>query len=89
MNKKGISALVGTAIVFGILIVSVILTLFIVNTVENSMTSAGFNSSSTWWTPYQNFVTNIKPGFTLLGIAAFVVVVAFILGILIRMGGTK
>lgn len=86
-NKKGVGALVGTAIVFGVLIVSVILTLYIVNTVESSMINSGFNSSSTWWTPYQNFVNNIKPSFTLLGVAALVVVVSFILAILMKLGG--
>ena len=61
------------------LIVATVLGLYIVQTVENTMINAGFNSSSTWWTPYQNFVSAVKPSFTLLGVAVIVMIIAVVL----------
>lgn len=79
--------MIGVAIGVVVLIVSVVVGLFIVHTTENSMINAGFNSSSTWWTPYQNFATNTRTGFTLLGISVIVVVLSFILAVLLRLTG--
>ena len=60
-NKKG--TLTATAIGFVVLVCAVVIGLFIVSQIEGAMTQSGFNSSSAWWTPYQNFVSMMKIAF--------------------------
>jgi len=66
-----------------ILIVTVIIGLYIVTQIESSMSLSG----SSWYTPYNNFVTSMQTVFTLLGIAVLVIVAAFILGTLTGLFG--
>lgn len=87
MNSKGISSLIIATIAIVVMIVVVVVGLFIVHTAESAIIDAGFNSSSTWWGPYQNFVSNTSTGFTLSGVAAIVFVLSFILAILLRLTG--
>jgi len=76
-DKRG--ALTDTAIAFVVLVCAVVIGLFIVHQVESAMLQSGFNSSSTWWTPYSNFVEMMKIAFPVLGVAALVTCLLWLL----------
>ena len=76
--------LVQSALAFVVLVCAVVIGLFIVHEVEISMTQSGFNSSSSWWAPYTNFVGMMKVAFPVLGVAALVTVLLYLLAYLIR-----
>jgi len=77
-------SLVDTALGFVVLVCAVVIGLYIVSQIESSMFNSGFNNSSSWWTPYQNFVNIMQSAFPILGVAALVSVLLYLLVYLIR-----
>ncbi len=83
MNRKGQVGLAGIAIAAVVLICTVVIGLYIAAQVESSMNLTGTN----WATPYNNFVTAVQTGFTLLGVAFMVIIAAFMLRLLMGLAG--
>jgi len=77
-------SLVNMALGFVVLVCAVVIGLYIVSQIESSMISSGFNNSSSWWTPYQNFVNIMQSAFPILGVAALISVLLYLLVYLIR-----